>query len=150
MISAKSGIKHLHDKIEKIGSELIADKIEFDDSNPAASLWSIGNVLVELIARLREHEMNELHDLDYPNHDYEGFGSPSRGFDLVDNIQNVRPFNQRILLPSAKDDIYENERNNSEIYGDLDEEELSRDKVKKASTQILRAANRTKATKSKT
>ncbi len=142
LISAKSGIKHLHDKVEKIASELTTEKVQFDETNPAASLWSIGNVLVELIARIREHEMNELHDLDYEKLDGEGFNPPTN-FDVIENIQHVRPFNQRILLPSAKEDIYDDDRHSSEIYGDLDEEELSRDRVKKASTQILRAATRT-------
>ena len=70
--------------------------------------------------------------------------------DFVQNISHARPFNQRISLPSAKDDIYE-DRNECEVFGDLDEEELSRDIVKKASTQILRAATRanSKVSKSK-
>jgi hypothetical protein len=151
LISAKSGIEHLNDRLEKIGSELTTESIEFDELNPAASLWSIGNVLVELIARIREREMHELHDLDYDTHDYEQIGSPS-DIDIIETIQHVRPFNQRVLLPSAKEDIYDYDGNNSEIYGDHDEDELSRDKVKKASTQILRAATRTRTrtTKSKT
>ena len=124
------------------------ENFEFDDSNPAASLWSIGNVLVELIARIREQEMNDLHDLKYQNDDNDGFVSSSN-IDLAENIQHVRPFNQRILLPSAKEDIYDDDRNSPEIYSDLDEEELSRDRVKKASNQILRAATRSKVTKSK-
>ena len=149
MISAKSGIKHLHDRIEKIGSEFTKEKIDFDESNPAASLWSIGNVLVEFIARIREREMNELHDLEYQNYDDDGFASSRSYFDLVGNIEHVRPFNQRVLLPSAKEEIDDSDRNIPEIYNDLDEEELSRDRVKKASSQILRAATRTKTNKSK-
>ena len=141
-------VDNLHNKLEKIASELTTERVQFDESNPASSLWSVGNVLVELIARIREHEMNELHDLDYEKFDNEGFNSPTN-FDVVENIQHVRPFNQRILLPSAKEDLYDDDRNSSEMYGDLDEEELSRDRVKKASTQILRAATRTKITKSK-
>ena len=48
--------------------------------------------------------MHELHDLDYDNHDYEQIGSPS-GIDIIETIQHVRPFNQRVLLPSVKEDI---------------------------------------------
>lgn len=144
LISAKSGIKHLHDKLEKIGSEYTTEEIEFDESNPAASLWSIGNVLVELVARTREREMNELHDLDFQNDDYVDNES---SLDIVESLQHVRPFNQRVLLPSAKEEIYDNDRNSPEIFNDLDEEELSRDKVKKASNQILRDATRSKVKK---
>ncbi len=144
LISAKSGIKHIHDRVEKIASELIDEKIDFEESNPASSLWTIGNVLTELLARIREREMNALHDFGPPtnnnNHEYEEKLS-SEDF-IIENISHARPFNQRVLLPSAKDDIYEMDINKREVFGDLDEEELSRDIVKKASTQILRAANR--------
>ena len=147
MISAKSGIKHLHDRLEKISCDLTTEQINFDDLNPASSLWSIGNVLVELIARTREQEMNELHDEDFDDYDDEMFASSD--MDLVENLNHVRPFNQRIMLPSAKDDIYDVDRDSPEVYNDLDEEELSRDKVKKASSQIFRAATRTKRNKTK-
>jgi hypothetical protein len=150
LINAKSGIKHLHDKLEKIGSELTTEDIEFDECNPAASLWSIGNVLMELVARIREQEMNRLHDFDdQDQYNYEHSSPADFDFDLVDNINHVRPFNQRVLLPSAKEDVYDVDRNNPDIYSELDEDELSRERVKKASSQILRAAARAQGSKTK-
>ena len=101
--------------------------------------------------------MNDLHDNNNDNNNELFDVSPSQmqmnsyendfeekmsSLDFVQNISHARPFNQRVSLPSAKDDIYDMDRNDCEGYGDLDEEELSRDIVKKASTQILRAATR--------
>jgi len=147
LINAKSGIKHIHDRLEKISTEFTTERIEFDEKNPTASLWSIGNVLVELIARTREHEMNELHNLEFDENDDIMLRTSS--LDFTRSMQQIKPFNQRVLLPSAKDDVYAHDPSSPEVYNDLDEEELSRDKVKKASNQILRAATRTKSSKTK-
>lgn len=139
LISAKSGIKHILSKLEKVASQLIDNKIDFDESNPASSLWTIGNVLVELVARIREREMNNLHDFDSEKINEDGYQERLSNEDFVDNLFHARPFNQRIPLPSAKDDIFEID---DEVYGDLDEEELSRDIAKKASIQVFKTANR--------
>ncbi len=118
------------------------DKIEFDDSNPASSLWTIGNVLIELMARIREREMNDLHDFESDRNHNNNYEDKLYSIDYTEDLSHARPFNQRVLLPSAKDDIYEIDINSCEVYADLDDEEVSRDLVKKASSQILRAANR--------
>lgn len=91
--------------------------------------------------------MNELHNLEFDENDDIMLRTSS--LDFTRSMQQIKPFNQRVLLPSAKDDVYTHDPNSPEVYNDLDEEELSRDKVKKASNQILRAATRTKSSKTK-
>ena len=67
------------------------------------------------------------------------------GAEAVDHLDEEqlnenRPFNQRINLPNAGEDLFEHEL--EENLGDVDEEELTRDRVKKASSQILVAQDR--------
>ena len=53
-------------------------------------------------------------------------------------LAEARPFNQRVLLPNG-DEIY---NPSTDLDGDAaDEEELTRDKVKLASSQIVSAIN---------
>jgi hypothetical protein len=71
--------------------------------------------------------------------------STIHGADAVDHLDEEelrenRPFNQRINLPNAGEDLFEHEL--EENLADLDEEELTRDRVKKASSQILVAQDR--------
>ena len=126
LMSAKSGVKHLQ------------QKIEFLDSNLASILWSTGNVMVEIMARIRDDEMVALHDIDGSNLPLLGTNEMNTSLEYETKLQGLRPFNQRISLPSARDNLFEND-SSSEVFNDVDEEELSRDRVKKASTQIIRA-----------
>jgi hypothetical protein len=66
----------------------------------------------------------------------------SEAIDELDEeeLRENRPYNQRIDLPLPGDAEFEHEH--EENLGDLDEEELTRDKVKKASSQILVAQDR--------
>ena len=57
-------------------------------------------------------------------------------------VNENRPFNQRINLPTTGEDIFDKFGGEEDHMGDLDEEELTRDKVKKASSQILVAQDR--------
>ena len=61
-----------------------------------------------------------------------------------DELKENRPYNQRINLPSINDDIFEYNDNYSDGLGDIDEDELSRERVKKASCQIVQAQERKK------
>ena len=64
-MSAKSGIRHLQQKMVTIGHD-INDNSEKKgtESDPTSILWSIGDVIVELMARIQEEEMNNIHDID--------------------------------------------------------------------------------------
>ena len=136
-MSAKAGVKHLQQRIIDIGKDIDIRNEEHVDSNLSSILWQAGNVMVEIMARISDHEMVALHDIDasetpisYPN--------AYTSAEYENKLQVLRPFNQRILLPSARDNLFDN-HSSSETFNDVDEEELSRDRVKKASTQLIRA-----------
>ena len=140
IITVKSGIKNLQDRLESIGQELDLENITFDESDPLSSLWSVGTILVELMARIRERDMGELIE-------------DTSGGDEIDYLKgeenpkkDQRLFNQRVSLPSARDGNLFDQFNEDDVsFGDIEDEELSRDRVKKASSQIIKAQKRKKA-----
>lgn len=140
-MSAKSGIRHLQQKMVTIGHD-INDNSEKKgtESDPTSILWSIGDVIVELMARIREEEMNNIHDIDAEDLPDEPL--PETSFEYEIKLQGSRPFNQRIKLPSAKDNLFEND-SISETFNDvIDDDEISRDRVKKKASQVIRAQNK--------
>uniref|UniRef100_A0A7S4K5X8 ODAD1 central coiled coil region domain-containing protein n=1 Tax=Odontella aurita TaxID=265563 RepID=A0A7S4K5X8_9STRA len=141
LINLKAGVKHLQDKVDNVSAELRTDtKVYLTDKTLADILWSAGDILVELVARIREQEITEGVDLSsklLANDDVDGI--------YEENMQEQRPYNQRVILPSMDDDAFDNDSNYDDGYGDVDEEEISRDKVKKASSQIIQAQERKKA-----
>lgn len=135
LMSAKSGIKHLQEKVNSVGIDA-GNKEDTQKENESTILWSIGNSLVEIAARIQEDEMNHLHDIDGEDVADDGDDlETSMEFEAKLNI--ARPFNQRIKLPSAKDNLFEND-SNSEVY-EIEDDELSRDRLKKNSNQLIRA-----------
>lgn len=123
----------MQNKIEAIGKELYVEQVPFKESNLGGALWSSGNILVEVVARIRERNM---HDLQLNAEETEDI---KLNLDFNEGeVQDTRPFNQRIVLPSAEDDFYATESCGDGDFGDGDDEELSRDRVKKASSQIIR------------
>mmetsp|Transcript_23456 Transcript_23456/g.34599 ORF Transcript_23456/g.34599 Transcript_23456/m.34599 type:complete len:562 (-) Transcript_23456:58-1743(-) len=147
LISVKAGIKHLQDKVDIIREEFKTDKIILDDSSIIDVLRTTGDVLVELDARMKENEISELA---FSSSETIPTQSLRSSFDMMEaldgldeeEVQENRPFNQRILLPSVRDDIFDSCSDYEDGFGDVDEDELSRDKVKKASSQIIQAQER--------
>ena len=137
LMSAKSGVKHLQQKIIAIGQDLDAPHGDPLDSNLSSILWSAGNIMVEIMARIRDDAMAALHDIDSSNHAILDDSVVDTSIEYENKLQGLRPFNQRVLLPSARDNLFDDSA--SEAFNEVDEEELSRDRVKKASTQIIRA-----------
>ena len=109
LMSAKSGVKHLQQKIIAIGQDTDVQKGEFLDSNLASILWSTGNVMVEIMARIRDDEMVALHDIDGSNLPLLGTNEMNTSLEYETKLQGLRPFNQRISLPSARDNLFEND-----------------------------------------
>ena len=54
----------------------------------------------------------------------------------------ARPFNQRITLPDGEGLATMEEEGDEELGEDVEEEELTRDKIKKASSQLTTAHDR--------
>lgn len=146
-------MKHIQDKVELVRVELNADPVPLTDTTLADALWSAGDILVELLARIRERELSDLHyKHDEKNTRPEDQMTVDDGTDYLNHIDEAefinenRPYNQRVILPSAKDaDAFETNSYSDDVFDDLDGEELSRDIVKKASTQIIKAQERKKA-----
>ena len=138
----------MQDKVETMRKKLKGESITLTDRSIGDVLWAAGDVLVEVVARIREQEISE--GIDVAKLD----GRPSMGllppfpqeYDLdcveEEELQESRPYNQRVILPSVDDDLFDNESNYDDGYGDVDEDELSRDRVKKASSQIIQAQER--------
>ena len=148
-------MKHIQDKVELVRVELNSDPVPLTDATLSDALWSAGDILVELLARIRERELSDLHhqhnDKNTRSEDQimttdDGGTDYLNPIDEADFINENRPYNQRVVLPSAKDaDAFETNSYNDDVFDDLDGEELSRDIVKKASTQIIKAQERKKA-----
>lgn len=128
---SKSGVKHLQNRVERIADLHSIELEDFDETDPGTNLWSTGNILLELRARIKEEEMNRLHDLD--SVDVDGRSD--------DSIRMTIPFNQRISLPSARNP-YSDDENSLENKMDAEDEEWNREKVKKSSSYILRIEKR--------
>jgi hypothetical protein len=121
-------VKHLQERVEKSTKHLSIDLDASEGTDLGTILWSTGNVLVELNARIREEEMNRLHDMDIEEVEMNSF---------EDAISFPIPFNQRILLPSARGGNSDDE-NSIETFIDAEDDEWNREKVKKSSSYILR------------
>jgi len=179
LFSVKAGIKHLQDKLEPARRDLNAgsrpalpDVISSSSSSSSSNsalpdvIWSIGDILVEIMARIREREITGGIDIaigcsrpglllsgggggdgvgDGGHQSTTSFGSIGTSAAEEETQEEDRPYNQRIILPSAKDDLFETNTSLDDGYGDLEEEELSRERVKKASTSIVLAVERQKA-----
>jgi hypothetical protein len=129
LMNAKSGVKHLQEHVEKFACRHSIELDTFEENDLITTLWSIGNILVELNARIREEEMNRLHDMDIEEVEIHPF---------EDSISfTSRPFNQRIALPLAKHGNSDDE-NSIETFVDTEDDEWNREKVKKSSSYILR------------
>jgi len=135
MIRAKAGVGHLQDQLDVIRSQFHFDKHLVSDTNLADVLWSIGNVLVEIRARIRDLELTRLrlqeNDL---------FTKSSN----IDLPEIDRANNQRVILPSFGDSLYLNDNGADRALMDIDDDEISRGQVKRASSQMIQTQERKK------
>jgi len=163
LLNLKAGVKHLQDKLEPVRRDLNAEKVALSESSLPDVLWGVGDILVEILARIREREITgelsgtstaaragvrkDRGNIDKDDEDKGDINNDEvedEDDDILDEqtLQVNRPYNQRIVLPSAMDDLYGNNDSFDDCYGDPDEEDLSRERVKKASTSIVLAQQR--------
>mmetsp|Transcript_25971 Transcript_25971/g.30750 ORF Transcript_25971/g.30750 Transcript_25971/m.30750 type:complete len:171 (-) Transcript_25971:297-809(-) len=149
LIAVKAGVKHLLDKVAPtMRSELggIADMHsgELGDNEVATVLYDVERAVVRLVHRIKAARAEELELLEEEGEDADAAllkldSTPLMADDLEDAVQQSRPHNKRIELPKIEDG-WEN-GGDGEGKGDYDggeeEDELTRDKVKKASNQML-------------
>lgn len=141
VIAMKAGVGHLVDKLEPVREEVGGKKIELNDETVAEVLRECELCLSNLVRRIRAGQDEKKKSM------MTSFGSKTTK-ELEDadekqaelELSQSRPFNQRIDLSLDDDD--RGEWLDHDGAPELDEEELTRDKVKRASNQILQAVDR--------
>ena len=156
LISVKAGVKHIQDKLEGLREEVNGQRIELTDETVVNVLYENEKVLLELLARIKASKDEDAIVAGVAKK--AGFDDDEAAADapaaaaagsLVDDeeIMQARPFNQRIDLPLSDEEWEGDGPMKDDGLPDVDEEELTRDKVKKASTQIMLAQDKKKKVK---
>ncbi|CAM9386434.1 unnamed protein product [Chrysoparadoxa australica] len=133
LISIKAGIEHLQDKLRSVAEEtqVAVEPIRLTDDTVVDVLEGSQKILAEISSRVRiaEYEMGAAATT---------LVSTSSLSKLLNNedvdeeeLLQTRPFNQRIELPTAGEFSDDDGDERDDVH-DIDEEELTRDKVKKA------------------
>ena len=147
-MSIKAGMEHI---CEKIPDEFERDHRIFTEQLLPDVMRSTGDILVDIHKKSRENELNM--DLDMQdsretklNKSALRVGSLHVRRPVTAGISEERSFNQRIVLPSAKDiTVFDEESDDETRFGELDaEEEISREGVKRASSNIIAVEERRK------
>lgn len=144
LISMKAGVGHMQDKLEPVREELGGRQLDLSDETVVDVLKECELIISNLQRRIKavEDERKRLRMTGGLSTDSVTSLSSSIADEL--NLSSSRPFNQRIDL--SLDDDYEFgavDVGDSDAP-DLDDEELTRDKVKRASNSILLAVDRKK------
>ena len=134
----------MQDKLEAVREELGGKKYDIGDETVSEVLREGELCLTNIIRRIRanddERKRAELTGSVSHSSADGGDASPFKGGE-DDNINSMRPYNQRINLADDEDGDFMADDGGGP---DMDDEELTRDKVKRASTQILQAVDRRK------
>lgn len=155
IISMKAGVGHMQDKLESFREEINGRHFTISDETVTDVLRECENCFSQLNKRIKaaEDEAKRAHITDAKI--MSSGGADSRpGTSLANDIEEtagkmntLRPFNQRIELNGDRDEsllqmlgAYDDDNS----IDALDDEELTRDKVKRASSQILQAMDKKK------
>eukprot|EP00602_Paraphysomonas_sp_CaronLab_P006914 CAMPEP_0185023284 /NCGR_PEP_ID=MMETSP1103-20130426/5967_1 /TAXON_ID=36769 /ORGANISM="Paraphysomonas bandaiensis, Strain Caron Lab Isolate" /LENGTH=557 /DNA_ID=CAMNT_0027555799 /DNA_START=24 /DNA_END=1697 /DNA_ORIENTATION=+ len=142
LIAMKAGVGHLQEKVESVREEVGGRKVELTDDTVAEVLREcelcLSNVMKRHKAALEEQRRLKMFSAETESKD-EGPAMESE-FD----ISATRPFNQRIELSLLDEDADSTYVSEEAPIQDIDDDELTRDKVKRASHQILLAVDRKK------
>lgn len=144
LISVTTGVRHLQNKIDNISNEVGGAKVMFSEKAVVDVLKASGEVLVEVLSRISRIQLRaKINSNGLKSKENSNMFDTSEIL-IEDEVQENRPFNQRVLLPSVRGGLFDNNNNCDDELDELDEEELSRDRVKKNSSQILQAQERKK------
>lgn len=145
IISIKAGVGHLQDKLEPLRDELGGRRLDLNDDTVAEVLRECELVLNNLQRRIKaaedERKRSRLTVGSRTVVKDEDEDNESNDMQEEMNASASRPFNQRIDLTIDEEEDGETLDDN---MPDMDDEELTRDKVKRASNQILLAVDRKK------
>jgi len=137
-MAAKSGIKNLCQnlKIHNIDCYPVTNEDSEEDSEHYSSLlWVIGDILVKMTTKIREAELDNLHDITLENNSDHGTEQDK------EELHN-RPDNQRIILPSWNNFRADDDSQSEGSVNNEDDTNLSRYKLKNISTRIARTQKR--------
>ena len=136
VIAVKAGVKHLQDKLDGVREELGGRHIQLTDATTFRVMAENEIIMAELMARIRVATDNESNITN----------GAARSTDVHEiDLLRARPYNQRIDLPLL-DEEWDRDgllKDNDDFKGEVDDE-LTREKVKKASSQILIAQDKRK------
>lgn len=141
IVSIKAGVEHLRDKFTSLhGGEFDVRHEALTEDQLPDVIRSSGDLLVDVLTKTEDSELQNIED----SASTELARSASRK-NLINRrpmsqgATGVRPFNQRISLPSAKEITAFDHDSDTEVgVGEIDaEESISRDGVKKTSSNII-------------
>lgn len=151
LVAMKAGVGHLQEKMEVVRDDVGGKKIDLSDETVAEVLRECELAMVALQKRIRAgEEEKKRSNLFAIAPATRQVGSPGSDADADEELElsTTRPYNQRIALGLYDDE--DGDEGNGLMGGDEpsidqhDEDELTRDKVKRASQQILLAIDRKK------
>jgi hypothetical protein len=134
-------MQHLGDKLHAVADEVGIEIVPLTDDTVVDILEGGERTLCEMQARIRL--FNDA-DLDRPDQivqltakqQLQPTGEDILGHDDTGTL-HLRPFNQRIDLSGTVDDMNNNRSSDYDDTHDLDDDELTREKVKRAASQVL-------------
>jgi hypothetical protein len=152
-MAAKSGIKNLCQnlKMNNIDCHPTLKEDSGDDSEHYSSLlWAIGDALVQMMSKIKENELNHLHDMtvnENTDHDPDYSSNPhTLNQRDAEELYN-RPYNQRIILPSWNTSLTDDDsQSESSSVNNTEDFNLSRYKLKNISTRMARTQKKLRKT----
>jgi hypothetical protein len=142
LISIKAGIKHLQDKLDPVREDLDGGRrLELTDETVVTVLVETEKSMLRLLNRMKASEAEEMAYSGIQEEDDAKLIALSKTM-TIDNVDDAvllsRPNNQRVELPNMEDEWEaDGPIKSDDVIPDVDEEELTRDKVKKASNQLM-------------
>ena len=143
----KAGVAHLQDKLEAVRDELGGKKIELHDESVAEVLRECEHVINNVLRRIKagEAELKRAKmtgSLSATSLAASGSVASIGSYDDDLNLSASRPYNQRIELSYGDDNDDDYFADEPAVLVDVDDDELTRDKVKRASMSILQAVDK--------
>lgn len=154
-MAAKSGIKNLCQilLINNIDCHPASNlNAEEDCQHYSSLLWAIGDDLVKMMAKIREKELNYLHDnmtLEENSDHADNLSSSNiNSFSQQETVEELhnRPYNQRIKLPSWNASQTDDDSQSENSVNNIEDMDLSRFKLKNISTRMARTQKRLQKT----
>lgn len=147
IISMKAGVGHLQDKLESVREELGGKKHDLGDDTVVEVLREAELCITNIIRRIKAGEDTKKREK-MTSASYEVNGNDLTALEqlsLEESLSMSRPFNQRIDLSfDGMDKELDLGFEHDEVGHGMEDDELTRDKVKRASSQILQAVDRKK------